>query len=100
MIVVGSGFAGVTAARNASLAGLRVLHLEGSNRLGGRIFTSKFAHHDVDLGNLAWLGQPNVWAKLKYDVPITESAAYTASECIWFDENNKRRAGDPDEYWA
>ncbi len=102
VIVVGSGFAGVTAARNASLAGLRVLHLEGSNRLGGRTFTSKFAHHDVDLGG-TWLGwgQPNVWAeKLKYDVPITESAAYTASECIWFDENNKRHAGDPGEYWG
>jgi len=102
VIVVGSGFAGVTAARNASQAGLRVLHLEGSNRLGGRTFTSQFAHHDVDLGG-TWIGwgQPNVWAeKLKYDVPVVESAAYTASECIWFDEKGKRHSGEPDAYWS
>ncbi|WP_372740810.1 flavin monoamine oxidase family protein [Neptunomonas sp.] len=102
VIVVGSGFAGITAARDASQAGLRVLHLEGSNRLGGRTFTSKFAHHDVDLGG-TWFGwgQPNVWAeKLKYDVPIVESAAYSASKCIWFDEKDKRHSGDPGEYWG
>ncbi len=102
VIVVGSGFAGVTAARNASLAGLKVLHLEASGRLGGRTFTSKFAHHDIDLGG-TWFGwgQPHVWAeKMRYDVPVVESAAYAASHYVWFDENRQRKEGSPDDFWS
>src|SRR5438270_13703392 len=43
VIVVGGGFAGVTAARNARHSGNRVLLLEARNRLGGRTFTADFA---------------------------------------------------------
>lgn len=102
VIVVGAGFAGVTAARNASQAGLKVLHLEGSGRIGGRTFTSRFADHDVDLGG-TWFGwgQPHVWAeKMRYDLPVAESAAYGSTEYVWYDQNGKRKVGSPDDYWG
>ncbi|MEL7897120.1 flavin monoamine oxidase family protein [Vreelandella neptunia] len=102
VIVVGAGFAGVTAARNASQAGLRVLHLEGSGRVGGRTFTSRFANHDLDLGG-TWFGwgQPHIWAeKMRYDMPIKESSAYSSTQYVWYDDKGQRKVGSPDEYWG
>lgn len=40
-IVLGAGIAGVTAARNLQEKGLRVLLLEGSNRIGGRMYSKR-----------------------------------------------------------
>lgn len=71
-IVVGAGFAGLTAARELRHDGKRVLVLEASNRLGGRTFTSTFAGHKVELGGmeLHWV-QPHVWAETKrYNLDI------------------------------
>ena len=42
VIVVGGGFAGVTAAREAALRGSRVLLLEARDRLGGRTWTAEW----------------------------------------------------------
>ena len=42
-IVVGGGFAGVTAARDVSRAGYKTLLLDARTRLGGRTFTTDFA---------------------------------------------------------
>lgn len=39
VIVVGAGFAGLRAARDLTAAGLRVLLLEGGDRIGGRAYT-------------------------------------------------------------
>lgn len=52
-IVIGAGFAGVTAARELSRAGLRPLLLEARDRIGGRAFTRTFAGRKVELG-AAW----------------------------------------------
>ena len=41
VIVVGGGFAGVTAAREAALRGRSVLLLEARDRLGGRTWTRR-----------------------------------------------------------
>lgn len=40
-IVLGAGITGVTAARNLQQEGLRVLILEGSDRIGGRIYSKR-----------------------------------------------------------
>ncbi|WP_433207328.1 flavin monoamine oxidase family protein [Nocardia sp. CA-107356] len=55
VIVVGAGYAGVTAARNLSREGHRVLLLEGRNRVGGKVFTDTFGDTGVtvDMGG-AW----------------------------------------------
>ena len=55
VIVLGGGFAGVTAARDCSKNGYRTVLLEGRNRLGGRTLSAPvrwFAHRvwrNVDL---------------------------------------------------
>lgn len=75
VIVVGGGFAGVTAARECSKLGLKTLLLEARNRLGGRTFTREFAGHRVELGG-TWIHwtQPFVWAEtLRYGLEVEET---------------------------
>jgi monoamine oxidase len=50
IVVVGAGFAGLTAARELTRAGYDVLVLEGRERVGGRTFTGTVAGVSVDLG--------------------------------------------------
>ncbi|MGU3499331.1 flavin monoamine oxidase family protein [Mycobacterium sp. C31M] len=50
VIVVGAGFAGLTAARELSRQGHEVLVLEGRDRVGGRSYTATVAGVPVDLG--------------------------------------------------
>jgi monoamine oxidase len=65
VIVIGGGFAGVTAAREASLRGRSVLLLEARDRLGGRTWTSDWAGTSVELGG-AWVHwhQPHTWSEI------------------------------------
>ena len=100
-IVIGGGFAGVTAAREASLRGLRTLLLEARPRLGGRTFTMPLADHDIDLGG-TWVGwsQPHVWSEImRYNLPIDESAAAVAEHAVWMDAG-RRVEGSYDDYAA
>ncbi|WP_019989077.1 flavin monoamine oxidase family protein [Rudanella lutea] len=56
VIVVGAGYAGLTAARNLHRAGKSVLVLEARDRIGGRVWTRHFDDGSyVDLG-AAWVG--------------------------------------------
>jgi monoamine oxidase len=74
VIVVGGGFAGLTAARDLQRSGHRAVVLEGRDRLGGRVWTSEFCGVPVELGG-AWVHwyQPYVWAELsRYGLGITE----------------------------
>ncbi len=102
VVVIGGGFAGVTAARDASWRGHKTLLLEARPRLGGRTFTSSFGGHDgVDLGG-KWLGwsQPHVWSEvMRYKMPIEESAAAAPTHAVWMDQG-KRIEGDPGQYGA
>ena len=77
VIVIGGGFAGVTAARNVRRSGGRVLLLEARDRLGGRTLTSDLAGHQVELGG-TWIHwtQPFVWAeKERYALDVVETPA-------------------------
>ena len=99
-IVVGGGFAGVTAARDVSRAGYKTLLLDARTRLGGRTFTTDFAGHEADMGG-TWVGwgQPNVWAeKMRYDIPVVASASAGADHCVWY-EGGKRKTGNASDYW-
>ena len=82
VIIIGGGFAGVTAARDLAWRGRRVLLLEARARLGGRTFTAEFSGHHVDLGG-TWVGleQPFVWSeRMRYGINLVESAAFTSGE--------------------
>ena len=65
VIVIGGGFAGVTAAREASLRGRSVVLLEARDRLGGRTWTSDWNGTSVELGG-AWVHwhQPHTWSEI------------------------------------
>ena len=52
VVVIGSGFAGLVAARNIlqDVSLIRVLLLEGRDRIGGRIWTSKVLDKEFEMG--------------------------------------------------
>ncbi|MFJ9113463.1 flavin monoamine oxidase family protein [Streptomyces sp. NPDC102283] len=81
VIVIGAGFAGVTAARELRRSGKKVLILEARDRVGGRTWTDTFLGEKVDLGG-AWFDEthPNAWAELqRYAVPTTTDSAPDAT---------------------
>ena len=50
VVIIGAGVAGLTAARELSSAGMRVLLVEARDRLGGRVMTHHMAEGVVELG--------------------------------------------------
>jgi monoamine oxidase len=65
VIVVGGGFAGVTAAREISLRGRSVLLLEARDRLGGRTWSVDWDGIPIEYGG-AWVHwhQPHTWSEI------------------------------------
>jgi monoamine oxidase len=65
VIVVGGGFAGVTAARECARRGRSVLLLEARDRLGGRTWSADWAGERVEYGG-AWVHwhQPHTFSEL------------------------------------
>jgi pseudooxynicotine dehydrogenase len=65
VIVVGGGFAGVTAARECALRGRDVLLLEARDRLGGRTWSRPWSDTRIELGG-AWVHwhQPHTFSEL------------------------------------
>jgi monoamine oxidase len=64
VIVIGGGFAGVTAAREAAQRGRSVLLLEARDRIGGRTWTAPWAGASIEYGG-AWVHwhQPHTWSE-------------------------------------
>ncbi len=65
VIIVGGGFAGVTAARECALRGRTVLLLEARDRLGGRTWNAPWDGHRVEYGG-AWVHwhQPHTFSEI------------------------------------
>lgn len=65
VIVVGGGFAGVTAAREIALRGHSVLLLEARDRLGGRTWSADWDGIPIEYGG-AWVHwhQPHTWSEI------------------------------------
>ncbi len=66
VVVVGAGFAGLTAARDLGQAGLSVIVLEGRDRIGGRTFTDERLGRPLELGGtyVHWT-QAHLWREMK-----------------------------------
>ncbi len=54
VVVIGAGVAGLSAAKDLSAGGRRVLVLEARDRVGGRVWTHRDLGHPVDLG-ASWI---------------------------------------------
>ncbi|KAJ9645050.1 hypothetical protein H2199_003054 [Coniosporium tulheliwenetii] len=50
VIIVGAGYTGLTAARDASVSGLKVLLLEARDRIGGRSWSSNINGYSFEMG--------------------------------------------------
>lgn len=61
-IVIGAGYAGLTAARDLTTCGHRVLLLEARDRIGGRAWTSTIHEHQFEMGGtyVHW-AQPHLY---------------------------------------
>ncbi len=95
VIVIGGGFAGVTAARELRHQGLRVLLLEARNRLGGRTFAVPVDGGIVELGG-TWVHstQPHVWAEVnRYGLPLVETPDALPERILWWNGEKVREAG-------
>ena len=80
VVVIGGGFAGITAARDLKKRGLNVLLLEARDRLGGRTWHKQVNGFHVELGG-TWIHwtQPFVWAeKERYGLEIQETPGCAA----------------------
>lgn len=96
VLVVGAGFAGVTAARELSHRGRSVLVLEARDRIGGRTWVDNRLGLDLEMGGtwVHWL-QPHVWAEItRYGIEITQSPP--AEQAYWHAGGTVRR-GSADE---
>jgi monoamine oxidase len=92
VVVIGGGFAGVTAARETTLGGADVVLLEGRDRLGGRTWTDRWNDNDIELGG-GWVHwhQPHIWAEITRAGLATERGE-DAARASWF-AGAERREG-------
>ena len=90
VIVVGGGFAGVTAAREASLRGCSVLLLEARERLGGRTWTAPWNGSSIEYGG-GWVHwhQPHTWSEIsRAGLGVALSA--DAERAAWYSGGSRR----------
>jgi monoamine oxidase len=83
-LVIGGGFAGVTAARDLKENGYSCAILEVRHRLGGRTYYAPFGNTHVELGGtwIHWM-QPFVWTEvMRYGLEIKETPGATAERII------------------
>jgi monoamine oxidase len=92
VIVVGGGFAGVTAARECALRGRRTLLLEARDRLGGRTWSSSWNGFQIEYGG-AWVHwhQPHTFSELTR-AGLSVSVSDDAGRAHWH-VGDERREG-------
>ena len=96
VIVVGGGFAGVTAAREAALRGRSVLLLEARDRLGGRTWSAPWNGSTIEYGG-AWVHwhQPHTWSEITR-AGLEVSVSNEAGLAGWY-VSDERRTGSIEE---
>jgi monoamine oxidase len=95
-VVVGAGFAGLTAARELNRQGLAVHIVEARDRIGGRTWVDHRLGRDLEIGG-TWVHwtQPYVWAELtRYGLETTPSPE--PERAFWWADGS-RHEGSPDE---
>jgi monoamine oxidase len=101
-IVIGGGFAGVTAARELRAQGKSTLIIEARDRIGGRAWTTTFSGRQIEFG-ATWIhpSQTLVWnevqrlgigtvtdANPEFTVFATESGGYARQDLAFLDQQD------------
>ncbi len=92
VVIVGGGFAGVTAARECALRGRKTVLLEGRERLGGRTWSTDWGSTQIELGG-AWVHwhQPHTFSELtRAGLPV--QFGRDAEHASWY-VGEQRRSG-------
>jgi monoamine oxidase len=102
-VVIGAGFAGVTAARELQQAGRSVVVLEGRDRVGGRTWYKDEAlpGRTLEMGGtwVHWF-QPHVWAEItRYGLELVESLGSSAPQRVVSVAGGSRSSRAFDEMW-
>ena len=84
VLVIGGGFAGVTAARGAALRGRSVRLLEARDRLGGRTWSATWEGHAIEYGG-AWVHwhQPHTFSELTR-AGLTVTVSGETDHACWY----------------
>jgi monoamine oxidase len=96
VIVIGGGFAGVTAARETARGGAKTLLLEARDRLGGRTWTHRWNETDIELGG-GWVHwhQPHVWSEITRASLVVELGE-DAQVAGWFADDERHSGTLPE----
>lgn len=98
VIVIGGGFAGVSAARELGVAGRNVVVVEARDRLGGRTWLKQNALHGMtlEMGG-TWIDprQPHVWAAAERYKLALGAPVYGAMPSTWRAQGKLRHSRLP-----